>query len=303
MSMKLQFTLALLFNTLFLNNVYAITPDAVNCNQAFDKGDFVQALASSTKALNANNKDRDALICRGRIQGAQNNLKAALEDFKSADELSVDAFDKTVIALLTGHVYKTAQQYDQAIASYKQTITYAQQAKHKGFERICDVAIGDIYFNNKQYDLALENYLQGNKLDSNDNERAESFEKIALAYNKTNKHELALEHGIKAFLMHEKSGSLDQYAQSSIQLGRYYANVQDYLKAERTLNKIIKFAKDQGGAYYEAQGSYVLAQVKAASGDKPSAKTLVEHAKSIAKSTNDQALDEEILQETRDLFK
>jgi hypothetical protein len=39
-----------------------------------------------------------------------------------------------------------------------------------------------------------------------------------------------------------------------------------------------------------------------ATGDIPSAKALVEHAKLIAKNTNDKLLDEEIDQETKDLF-
>ena len=78
--------------------------------------------------------------------------------------------------------------------------------------------------------------------------------------------------------------------------------VKNYANAEKTLNKIIKFAKEQGGAYFEAQASYILAKVKVATGDIPAAKALIENAKSIAKATNDKALDEEITQETQGLF-
>jgi len=46
----------------------------------------------------------------------------------------------------------------------------------------------------------------------------------------------------------------------------------------------------------------MLAKVKVAIGDIPAAKALVEHAKSIAKTTNDKALAEEIAQETHDLY-
>ncbi len=301
--MNLQKTLISAFITLFFNNVYAITPDAADCNKAYERGDLTVATASSVKALNIDKNDRDALICKGRILSAKDDLNGALAAFKSADALSVDAFDRTVIALITSHAYKSAKQYEQAITSYQQTIQLARQAKNNGFERMSDVAIGDIYFNDKQYTLALESYLAGNKLDANDNERGESYEKIAFTYHTTGQHELALEYQLRTFLMYEKAGTLDQYAHSSIELGRYYANIKNYANAERSLNKIIKFAKDQGGAYFEAQGSYVLAQVKAATGDIPAAKALIEHAKMIAKATNDKALDEEIQQETRDLFK
>ena len=102
--------------------------------------------------------------------------------------------------------------------------------------------------------------------------------------------------------MNETAGTLDQYAHSSIELGRYYAIEKKYTSAENILNKIINFAKEQGGAYFEAQGSYVLAKVKVATGDISTAKTLIERAKMIAKNTNDKLLDEEIDQETKNLF-
>jgi len=301
--MKLQTALIILFSALFFNNVYAITPDAADCNKAFEQGNLTAAATSSAKALNANKQDRDALMCQGRILSAKGDLQGALASFKSADALSTDAFDRTVIALITGHAYKAAKEYDQAIASYKLAIEHARYAKHKGFERMSQMAIGNIRFDSKQYAESLDLYLAASQFDANDNERGESYEKIASNYHLLNQDELALEYQVKAYLMHEKAGTLDQFAHSSIELGRCYGYVKNYTKAESTLNKIIKFAKEQGGAYYEAQGSYVLAQIKVAMGDAATAKTLVEHAKSIAKSTNDQALDEEISQETQGLFK
>jgi len=301
--MKLQNTLIVTLTSLFFNNVYAITPDAADCNKAFERGDLTAASASSEKALSSNKNDRDALICQGRILSTKDDLKGALASFKSADALSVDAFDKTVIALITGHAYKAAMQSEQAIASYQSAMEHAKKANHKGFERMSQIAIGDIHFAAKQTQSSLESYLAASQLDNNDNERGESYERIAFNYHTLNQHEQALEYQVKAYLMHEKSGTLDQYAHSSIELGRYYGLMKNYARAESTLNKIIQFAKERGGAYYEAQGSYVLAQIKVAMGDATAAKTLVVHAKSIAKNTNDKALEDEIQQETRDLFK
>ena len=102
--------------------------------------------------------------------------------------------------------------------------------------------------------------------------------------------------------MNAASGTLDQYAHSSIELGRYYLIAKNYGSAENILNKIIKFAKEQGGAFYEAQGSYVLAKVKVAKGDTESAKSLIDNAKTIAKNTNDKELEAEIEKETAGLF-
>lgn len=300
--MKLQITLITLFTTLFFNDVYAVTGDTYACNKAYEKRDFSGALKLATKALSVSKTDRDALICQGRTLSAQGNLDAALTAFKSADQLSADSLDKAIVALITGHAYKTAKQYDQAILSYQQASQQAQLAKNKAFERAANVGIADIHYENNQYAMALESYLAAGKLDANDNERAESFENIALTYHLLNQHDLAVEYQVKAFLMNQKSGTLDQYAHSSIELGRYYAVLKNYVSAENTLNKIIKFAKEQGGAYYEAQGSYVLAQVKVATGDIPAAKALIEQAQLIAKNTNDTALAEEITKETQHLI-
>lgn len=300
--MNLQKTLTIVFTALFLNNVYAAAPEVAACNQALEKGDVAGALAQASKALSNNKNDNDALICQGRTQASKYDFDAALASFKSAEAHSSDAFNKTLASLLISNTYKALKQTDLAIASFKQTIINAKEAKNATFEHMSHNAIGNIYAEKNEWEDALDEYMQATKLASNDNERGDSFEKVALMHHKMEQHDLALEYQLKAYLMHDTVGTLDQYAHSSVELGRYYALTKNYTSAERVLNKIIKFAKEQGGAFYEAQGSYVLAEVKAATGDKPAAKALVEHAKSIAKSTNDKALEDEINSETQGLF-
>jgi tetratricopeptide (TPR) repeat protein len=173
---------------------------------------------------------------------------------------------------------------------------------NKAMERLAINAIGDISNNDKDYQAALDWYIQGFKLAANDNERGESAEKVAGAYHALNKDDLALEYQIKAYLMHDRVGTPDQYAQSSILLGQYYAIVKNYDNAEKTLNKIIKFANEQGGEYYEAKASYVLAKVELARGDTEKAAKLIEKAKLIAKRTQDAALEKEIEKEIQGLF-
>ncbi len=300
--MKLKITLSLIVIALFFNNVYANSSDTLACNQALDKGDITTALTQASRALSANENDKDALICQGRAQAAKGDMTNALVSFKLANAQSIDVFDKTISTLLLGNAYKSLKHYDEAIASYQQTILNAKAANNLSFERLGHNAVGDVYFEENQLPQALSEYGLGSKLAANNNERAEGFEKIALTHHNLNQHDLALEYQIKAYLMNETSGTLDQYAHTSIELGRYYTIEKKYNSAENVLNKIIKFAKEQGGAYFEAQGSYVLAKVKVATGDVPAAKALIEYAKMIAKNTNDKPLDEEIDQETKNLF-
>lgn len=300
--MKLQITLSLIIISLFLNNVYAESVEAVACKAALDKGDIALALKQAEKAITLNNKEAEAFVCQGRALAASDQLEAALSSFKQADALSTDAFDKTISSLLMGRTYNALKQNDLAISSFQQTLLNAKAAKNIGFERVAHNAMGDVYFTNKQYDQALQAYMAGTKLAANDNERAENYEKVALTHHKMNQNDLAVEYQLKAYLMNDTAGTLDQYAHSSVELGRYYMFTKSYTSAENILNKIIKLAKEQGGAFYEAQGSYVLAQVKAAKGDVTTAKSLIENAKSIAKNTKDLELEAEIEQETAGLF-
>lgn len=300
--MKLQITLGSIFITLFLNNVYAESAASSACKAALDKGDVISALKQAEKALGNNNKEIEALICHGRALAASDKLDAALSSFKLADTLSTDAFEKIISSLLIGRTYNALNKNDQAIASFQQTLLNAKVAKNQGFERLAHNAMGDVYFASKKYELALPEFVAGTKLAANDNERGESYEKVALTHHKMNQNDLAVEYQLKAYLMHDTAGTPDQYAHSSIELGRYYLITKSYTSAENILNKIIKFAKEQGGAFYEAQGSYVLAQVKVAKGDIVEAKRLIENAKNIAKNTKDKGLEAEIEQETAGLF-
>lgn len=300
--MKSQITLALLSTSLFLNNVYAMDADTSACNHAVEKGDGSTALQLAEKVLRSNKNDKEALICKGRALSLNGDTANAISTFKLATAQAATPLDKTIIAILSGNAYKKNKQYDEAIASYQLAITNAQADKNQQFERISLNLVGDTYFEGKRYQEALDTYLAASKLVENDNDRGESFENIANTYHSMNKNDEALEYQIKAYFMNERVGTLDQYAHSSIELGRYYIINKNYKSAENILNKIIKFAKDQGGAYYEAQGSYLLAKVNIANGDVAGAKTLVYNAKTIAKNTNDQALAQEIDQETQGMF-
>lgn len=297
-----QFTLALFINTLIFNISYAQDFNVGVCNQAVDQGNTKQALQLSNAALEKNKADKDAYICKARALSAAGDLPEATAAFKLAAENTQDVFDQLLISILSGNAYANARQYELAIADYRQAIGYAQSSNNHRYERIANNLIGDAYVKSNQLDQALAAYTAGNKLAENDNERGESFENLALTHHLLKHHDQALEYQIKAYFMHERVGSLDQYAHSAIELGRYYTEAKNYTSAENTLNKIMTFAKAQGGAYYEAQAKYMLAKVKAATGDLAGARQLVAEAQQIAVSTKDAELEREIKQETQGLL-
>jgi len=299
--MKLEITLALLLNLLFINNSLAKSTEASACQSALEKGDIASALAQASSALANNKNDRDALICQGRCLAANDDFNGALNIFKQADALSTDAFDKAVSSMLIGNTFKELKQYEAAIASYQIASTQAKVSKTPAYERASYNAIGNIHALNQQFAQALAQYTLGSQLAANDNERGESFENIALMHHKLQEHDLALEFQVKGYAMQSKAGSLDDHVNAGITLGRYYALTKNFTSVENILNKMIQFALDNGGAYYEAKASYVLASVKQAKGDKASADALIEKAKMIAKNTQDKELATEIEQQTLQL--
>lgn len=300
--MKLQKTLITTFILLFCNEISAENLTAQGCNKLLENGNSVAAIAYAKKMLSVNNGDKEALLCQGRAYHAGGDYKNAIRTFELAERNSRDGLDKTVAIFLAANAHKAAKETDLALAGYQKALSQAQAINNIGMQRLAYTAIGDMAIANQQYSSALDNYLMGFKLAANDNERAESAEKLAMAYHELNEHGLAVEYQIKAYLLHDTVGTLDQYANSSILLGRYYVADKNYVAAERTLNKIIAFAKEQGGLYYEAMASCILARIKKENGDSAAANVLLERAKFIAKSSNDKALADEINQEIEGMF-
>ena len=128
----------------------------------------------------------------------------------------------------------------------------------------------------------------------NDNERADSFERLASTYKALGQYDQAIEYQIKGVSMQQKAGTLDQYANANLALGTIYIAAKDYANAEKTFANLAKFSNDQGGAYFEAKADVGLAQTKRASGDATAAKVFADKAKTIAKETKDNALEQEI---------
>jgi tetratricopeptide (TPR) repeat protein len=196
--------------------------------------------------------------------------------------------------LLIGNLHLENKKYTDAIASYEKSLKICEAEKNDKFKLINHNLIGEAQAQNKDLNAALASYLAGSKLTKNDNERADSYERLGATYSALGQHDLAIEHQLKGMLMQQKSGTLDQYANASLALGKVYENAKEYPNAEKTYSKLIQFAKDNGGAYYEAKASYELAQIKALSGDTANAKVLLTDALNMAKNIGERDLASEI---------
>jgi tetratricopeptide (TPR) repeat protein len=298
MKSKLQKTLFILTNILFLitfNAVSAeVSADVVACNNALNNGEAQVALTQAETILKKNNTDFEGLLCKGRALGLQGNYADALPIMELAAKSTNDTFSQLIAHILIGNLHQTNQQPEAAIASYKRSLAICEKTANNTYKRINHQLIGDVHFKLNDLNEALDSYSISTHLANNDNERAESFERLAKTYHALVNHDKAIEYQLKAVMMQKQAGSLTAYADSSLLLGQYFFDAKEYGHAERNYKKLAEFAKTNGGAYYEAKANFHLAETLFANGDQTAAKALFIDAANLAKKIGDQALVDEI---------
>jgi tetratricopeptide (TPR) repeat protein len=244
-------------------------------------------------------KNHDGLQCNGRALGAQGKYAEAESALEASAVNTSDGFEQIISYLFLGNLHKDKQKNAEAIAAYEKSIKICEVEKNDKYKRISLNLMAEAQTQSKDYNAALTSYLAGYKLAMNDNERADSLERLAATYKALGQYDLAIEYQLKGVNMQKKAGTLDQYANANLALGDIYIAAKDYANAEKTFANLAKFSNDQGGAYFEAKADVGLAQTKIASGDAAAAKVFVEKAKTIAKDTKDKALEQEIEQATK----
>ena len=293
-------TLILIFKSLFLFSLSAsangadVADEPGECTAALNKGDLNTAVNASNALLKLDPKNHSGLQCNGRALGAQGKYAEAVSALEASAANTTDSFEQIISYLFLGNLHKDMQKNAEAIVAYQKSIKICEADKNDKYKRISLNLMGEAQTQSKDYNAALASNLAGNKLAMNDNERADSLERLAATYKALGQYDLAIEYQLKGVNMQKKSGTLDQYANANLALGDIYIATKDYASAEKTFANLAKFSNDQGGAYFEAKADVGLAQIKAASGDAAAAKVFVDKAKTIANDTKDKALELEI---------
>lgn len=91
--------------------------------QACERGDYLQALADFTRAIEEDGHSVDAFICRGFAQAKSGNVAEAINNFSSGIELCDPKSTNLRIFLeYRANAYAKLQDYDAAAADYKAAI-------------------------------------------------------------------------------------------------------------------------------------------------------------------------------------
>lgn len=283
---KLENTSYLSFITLILLslniNSAEVDPQIIACNAALNKQQYDAAISKANTAIKQKELAAQGMMCKGRALLAMGKKEEAKAEFVSAEKKASNDFDKTVVNLLLGNLEKEQQHYQEAIKLYETALSSAKKDDNRNYARVSYNLLGETYGLMADYTTSLKYLEEGEKLTMNDNERADSYERIAANYQAQQQFENAVIYQIKGVAMQKKAGTLDQYAEANLTLGQLYTQGKDYAHAEQTYTKLIKFSQDNGGAYYEAKTNIYLAQAKLAQGDTATANELLAQAKTIA---------------------
>lgn len=286
----INFIIVLISQILSVSAYADLSDDAYLCNKVSNKGNFNEALALSYKILKQDSHYREGLLCKGRALSGLGKFEEGVSTVKAAEKLSSSPFEHLVALTLLGNLQKNAKKYPDAIASYKESLSIARASDNGQFQRINNNLLGEVSIENNQIQAGLDYYLAGKKFVANDNERADNYQRIATTYSLLKQNDLAIENQVRALLMQKQSGTLDDYANTSLELGRIYTAAGDYANAERTYNKLIQFSQENGGAYYEAKATFYSGLEKSASGDNVAAKARFAEASKIANKVGDKEL-------------
>ncbi len=292
-----------LFSTLTFAEDAELNKKIADCNQLVKNEIPEKALDYANQLSKKNPNNREVVLCKARAQMALNQFADAVPTLVIIDQLSSSPSEHMMSLAMLGNAYKSNQQFNEATASYKQSMEIAKAQKNKSFERITYGLLGEVQMLNKQYDEAITCYQTGLKLALNDNERADAFEHIASIYNQQQKHNEAIEYQVKATLAYTHYGDLDAQANAGLELGRIYMDAGELAQAEKSINKILKLAVDNGGAYWEVKSDLYLARVKLANHQNTEAQKLLEAAQKLNKEVGDVYLEEGIATALTDLAK
>lgn len=285
----------ILLNLISISSIADTSESQVtNCNSALEKGDYAAASTTAETILKNEPTHRGGLLCQGRALGSLGKYNEALTALNKAFAQSKAGLEQIFTTIFIGNLHHKNQQIPEAIASYEKSLNLSTTDKNDKFVRINHNFIGNMHTQKKDFNAALTSYTAGSKLSMNDNERAESYEYLAATYRALAQHDLAVEYQLKATMMQEKAGTLDDYANASYMLGQTYYEAKEYNAAERTFNKLLKFSKENGGTYYEAKSNYGLAKVNTAKGEKDLAKSFYAEALKTAKALQEKELVSEI---------
>lgn len=284
--MQLKLALTILFNLLIVNDVFAKDASLDACDTALHSGQYTQAINIAGQHAN----QAEFWLCKGRAQSALNQQPDAEASFKQAIVLKPQGLDLISAHMLLGNTQLALKNTSGALESYQQALKFSEQQNMRRYVRVAHNLIGEAYFDNGQYAESLQAFQAGEKLALNDDERADSYVHEAMTYQQLQQLDHAIEYQLKGVMMLRKSAEPEQYAEASLVLAKLFVARKDFVGAERTYQRLMEYAQENGGSFYEAKTAIQWAEAKQMQGDTAGAERLLAQAENINQKIHDAEL-------------
>ncbi|MDA1339014.1 MAG: tetratricopeptide repeat protein [Proteobacteria bacterium] len=248
--MKREITLILIFNILFINSIFAYNNKNL-CEEHLANGKPRDAIVAAKDLADA----YDSNFCAAKAKYQLKDYKGAIESFTESEKNAELQADQMYSMLYKAIAERDSQDLKASSATLSKGLATAKlgNSKYMQIEQkflyelgLNDMALGD-YFN------AIDYLAKSVVIANNDSERADSYNALATASFRSKKYSNAVEYAVKSSNMYQKTGQLNEYAEAIINLATYHAGDGHPEKALTTLKSLEKFAKVNGGKYFEAR--------------------------------------------------
>lgn len=247
-----QLTLITFFNLLLLNNVFAYNNEN-NCEKELSNNDYAKAKQEAEKLIN--NDPFSGNFCMAKVLFSENKAQESIALFEKSEKLAQHPADQMLSIMFKGLAYKENNDLKQALSIFTTGYETAKlgNSKFVQFERRFLIQMGDVKEKEKDNEKAYEYFAMSLKSSSNDDERAESYDRLAKCAANQGFYDRAREYSLKGSIMYKKSGYLGEFAELTILKGEYEVLDNDYEKGIRTLKELEELCIEAGGDYYLAK--------------------------------------------------
>ncbi len=247
-----QLTLITFFKLLLLNNVFAYNNEN-NCEKELSNNDYAKAKQEAEKLIN--NDPYSGNFCMAKVLFSENKAQESIALFEKTEKLAQHPADQMLSIMFKGLAYKENNDLKQALSIFTTGYETAKlgNSKFVQFERRFLIQMGDVKEKEKDNEKAYEYFAMSLKSSSNDDERAESYDRLAKCAANQGFYDRAREYSLKGSMMYKKSGYLGEFAELTILKGEYEVLDNDYEKGIRTLKELEELCIEAGGDYYLAK--------------------------------------------------
>ena len=237
---------------MFINNIYAYNLEN-NCEKAIQGNNFKAATDEAIKLRKHNAFDGE--FCLGKVLVNENKLDDGIKQFEKSEKLAQHPADQLLAIMFKGLAYKEKNDLNQAFNVFNTGYETAKlgNSKFVQFERRFLIQMGNIQETLEKYEDAYESYAKSLKASSNDEERAESYDKLARSAAHQKYYDRAREYSLKGSVLYKKTGYLGEYAELTLLKAEYEVLDDAYDLAMNTLEELEKLCIDAGGEYYLAK--------------------------------------------------